>query len=76
MAPDPSTHMPLIRMLSEEDSRWERRSWPEIQRLATDVPEAGIHFQSLLALFGFQISYLTFAKIMRQRLDFFDGTRT
>lgn len=32
-------------MSANENSRWERRTWPEIQRLAADVPEAGIHFQ-------------------------------
>lgn len=32
-------------MAAEEDSRWERRTWPELKRLAQDVPEAGIHFQ-------------------------------
>jgi len=33
-------------MALEKDSRWERRSWPELKRLAEEVPEAGIHFQS------------------------------
>ncbi|KAE9570800.1 D-amino-acid oxidase [Colletotrichum fructicola] len=32
-------------MSEEEDSRWERRTWPELSRLASSVPEAGIHFQ-------------------------------
>lgn len=27
-------------------SKWERNTWPELARLANDVPEAGIHFQS------------------------------
>lgn len=31
---------------SKEDSLRESRTWPELKRLATDVPEAGIHFQS------------------------------
>lgn len=34
------------RMASEENSRWERRTWPELKRLTEEVPEAGIHFQS------------------------------
>ena len=33
-------------MATKEDSRWERRTWPELKRLAEEVPEAGIHFQS------------------------------
>ena len=34
------------RMATERDSRWERRTWPGLARLAREVPEAGIHFQS------------------------------
>ncbi|KAL3440654.1 D-amino-acid oxidase [Aspergillus insuetus] len=30
---------------SKEDSRWERRTWQHLKRLAEDVPEAGIHLQ-------------------------------
>lgn len=30
-------------MATEEDSRWERRTFPELKRLANEVPEAGIH---------------------------------
>lgn len=33
-------------MASEENSRWERRTWPELKRITEEVPEAGIHFQS------------------------------
>ncbi|KAL0929230.1 FAD dependent oxidoreductase [Colletotrichum truncatum] len=29
----------------ETDCRWEERSWPEMSRLAANVPEAGIHYQ-------------------------------
>jgi len=36
----------ISRMAVEESNRWERRTWPELQRLAAEVPEAGIHFQS------------------------------
>jgi hypothetical protein len=32
-------------MADEADSRWERNTWPEISRLAKEVPEAGIHFR-------------------------------
>ncbi|KAL7911653.1 FAD dependent oxidoreductase [Trichoderma velutinum] len=32
-------------MADEENSRWERRTWPELKRLTEEVPEAGIHFQ-------------------------------
>jgi D-amino-acid oxidase len=35
----------VMPMASNENSRWERRTWPELKRLATDVPEAGIHMQ-------------------------------
>lgn len=27
-------------------NRYERDTWPQLERLARDVPEAGIHFQS------------------------------
>ncbi|ROV99484.1 hypothetical protein VMCG_06302 [Cytospora schulzeri] len=33
-------------MSTQENSRWERRTWPELKRLAVEVPEAGIHLQS------------------------------
>lgn len=36
-------------MADDENSRYERRSWPELKRLAEQVPEAGIHFQSKLS---------------------------
>jgi len=26
-------------------NRWEKNTWPELERLAKEVPEAGIHFQ-------------------------------
>jgi D-amino-acid oxidase len=32
-------------MNTSADQRWERRTWPELSRLASHVPEAGIHFQ-------------------------------
>ncbi|KAH0490941.1 hypothetical protein TgHK011_002387 [Trichoderma gracile] len=35
----------VLPMATEENSRWERRTWPELKRLTEDVPEAGIHFQ-------------------------------
>ena len=34
--------------VSEEGSlaaEWDRNTWPELERLARDHPEAGIHFQ-------------------------------
>ncbi|RDW80617.1 hypothetical protein BP5796_05315 [Coleophoma crateriformis] len=34
----------------ESNNRWEKGTWPELQRLARDVPEAGIHFQRAEAL--------------------------
>ncbi|OTB09723.1 hypothetical protein K445DRAFT_323703 [Daldinia sp. EC12] len=33
----------VLPMATEKHSSWERRTWPEIKRLATEVPEAGIH---------------------------------
>jgi len=33
-------------MAAGEGRHYERRTWPELKRLAKDVPEAGIHFQS------------------------------
>ncbi|XXG98367.1 hypothetical protein Hte_004690 [Hypoxylon texense] len=30
-------------MATEKNSSWERRTWPEVKRLAVEVPEAGIH---------------------------------
>ncbi|GAO15988.1 uncharacterized protein UV8b_04468 [Ustilaginoidea virens] len=35
----------FLPMSTRDNSRWERRTWPEISRLAKEVPEAGIHFQ-------------------------------
>ncbi|EKD20072.1 uncharacterized protein L3040_002251 [Drepanopeziza brunnea f. sp. 'multigermtubi'] len=29
----------------QRDNRWEKKTWPELARLAEHVPEAGIHFQ-------------------------------
>jgi len=28
------------------EAGWEKDTWPELARLAKEVPEAGIHFQS------------------------------
>lgn len=39
-------------MSAKENCRWEERTWPELKRLATEVPEAGIHFQSQCAYMG------------------------
>jgi hypothetical protein len=33
------------RFSTKEGNRWEKGIWPELARLAKDVPEAGIHFQ-------------------------------
>ncbi|KAI0132093.1 D-amino acid oxidase-like protein [Xylariales sp. AK1849] len=33
----------VLPMASEASSRWERQTWPELKRLAVEVPEAGIH---------------------------------
>jgi glycine/D-amino acid oxidase-like deaminating enzyme len=38
------------RMSSSPGSQWERKTWPQLKRLATDVPEAGIHLQSQYSL--------------------------
>ncbi|KAM7186327.1 ALG3 domain containing protein [Rhypophila sp. PSN 637] len=35
----------VLPMATEKDSRWERRTWPQLEHLAKEVPEAGIHFQ-------------------------------
>ncbi|KAH8900151.1 D-amino acid oxidase-like protein [Thozetella sp. PMI_491] len=35
----------VLPMLPKEQNRWESRSWPELKRLAQEVPEAGVHFQ-------------------------------
>lgn len=39
----------LCRMADAAGSKWESNTWPELARLAKDVPEAGIHFQSKYA---------------------------
>ncbi|KAG8424456.1 D-amino acid oxidase, variant 2 [Metarhizium acridum] len=36
----------FLPMSTRENSRWERRIWPEIKRITEEVPEAGIHFQT------------------------------
>lgn len=33
-------------MSDAANSKYEKNTWPELARLAKDVPEAGIHFQS------------------------------
>ncbi|KAI1458021.1 FAD dependent oxidoreductase [Annulohypoxylon moriforme] len=33
----------VLPMATAKNSTWERRTWPEIKKLATEVPEAGIH---------------------------------
>ncbi|KAI1770727.1 FAD dependent oxidoreductase [Hypoxylon cercidicola] len=35
----------VLPMATEKNSSWERRTWPEVKRLAVEVPEAGIHLQ-------------------------------
>ncbi|KAH6856006.1 D-amino acid oxidase-like protein [Chaetomium sp. MPI-CAGE-AT-0009] len=40
----------VLPMNSDKDSRWERRTWPELRRLATEVPEAGLHVQTARVL--------------------------
>ncbi|KAI1503691.1 FAD dependent oxidoreductase [Biscogniauxia marginata] len=35
----------VLPMSIGKDSTWERRTWPELKKLATEVPEAGIHLQ-------------------------------
>lgn len=44
---DDNFNQVLNRMADDENSRWERRTWPELKRLTEEVPEAGIHFQSM-----------------------------
>lgn len=39
-------------MADDKNSRWERRTWLELKRLTEEVPEAGIHFQSIDAPFS------------------------
>ncbi|KAK8090720.1 hypothetical protein PG994_000225 [Apiospora phragmitis] len=33
----------VLPMATKASSRWERQTWPELKRLAEEVPEAGIH---------------------------------
>ncbi|KAK4100778.1 D-amino acid oxidase-like protein [Parathielavia hyrcaniae] len=40
----------MLPMALDRDSRWERRTWPELRRLADEVPEAGLHFQTARVL--------------------------
>lgn len=37
-------------MSDKANNRWEKDTWPELARLAKDVPEAGIHFQDSVIL--------------------------
>ncbi|KAK4206397.1 ALG3 protein-domain-containing protein [Rhypophila decipiens] len=46
-------------MAVEKDSRWERRTWPRLEHLAKEVPEAGIHFQK--------------SRVLRRDKDIVDG---
>jgi D-amino-acid oxidase len=36
-------------MAEEKEKRWESQTWKELKRLVEEVPEAGIHFQSLFS---------------------------
>lgn len=36
-----------LRMATKASSRWERQTWPELKKLAEEVPEAGIHKMSM-----------------------------
>lgn len=46
--------------MSERDgSRWERRTWPELKRICEELPEAGIHFQSMKIIHRFHMLVLT-----------------
>jgi D-amino-acid oxidase len=43
-------------MAPESSNRWELNTWPELRRLAAEVPESGIHFQSeLIGIFEAQL---------------------
>jgi D-amino-acid oxidase len=35
-------------MSNKDGCKWEKNTWPELARLAKDVPEAGMHFQGRL----------------------------
>ncbi|KAI1081821.1 FAD dependent oxidoreductase [Whalleya microplaca] len=37
----------VLPMATKENSSWESRTWPELKRLAVEVPEAGIHLQKV-----------------------------
>ncbi|KAM7211802.1 fad dependent oxidoreductase [Rhypophila decipiens] len=49
----------VLPMAVEKDSRWERRTWPRLEHLAKEVPEAGIHFQK--------------SRVLRRDKDIVDG---
>lgn len=40
----------VLPMATDANSRWERETWPEMRRLAAEVPEAGVHFQKAWVL--------------------------
>ena len=40
-----------VAMEGTEFASYERNTWPELERLARDVPEAGIHFQGMVYIF-------------------------
>ncbi|GAB1319654.1 D-amino acid oxidase [Madurella fahalii] len=40
----------VLPMSIDKDSRWERRTWPELRRLVAEVPEAGLHIQTARVL--------------------------
>ncbi|OAA80141.1 D-amino-acid oxidase [Akanthomyces lecanii RCEF 1005] len=37
----------VLPMNPDADSRWERRTWPELEWLCRNVPEAGLHFKNV-----------------------------
>lgn len=44
---EPTANAPVNSMSAKDRSTWERRTWGELKRLCEEVPEAGIHFQSM-----------------------------
>ncbi|KAK3319138.1 D-amino acid oxidase-like protein [Apodospora peruviana] len=51
----------VLPMSLKDGNRWEKQSWPELSRLAAEVPEAGIHFQK--------------SRVLRREKDVADPTR-
>ena len=73
----PCSNNPRVSVAGTRQANWERNTWPELSRLASDVPEAAVHFQGEYFVTGRSVARRTPARIDdRQRTGITCGPRT